>query len=149
VADVVEFHPANGDGGVPLPGFIGRWQPFPVEYKRGRRKAEKSYFVQLCAQALCLEEMRGIAVPAGAIYHGKSHHRQPVTFDATLREHTQRLARQLHELIAAGRTPPPQHGPKCKYCSLADVCVPKLPSSRSARAYVEHEIGAILAEDSP
>lgn len=148
VADVVEFHPGEGDapGAVALPGLAGTWQPFPVEYKRGRRKSEMSYLVQLCAQALCLEEMLGAAVPAGALFHGKSRRRQQVTFDAALRQHTEALARQLHELIAAGRTPPPEPGPKCKFCSLAATCVPKLPPSRSARQYVLRQLDAILAE---
>ncbi len=154
VADVVEFHPREGDApgclALPVEGSSPqnsvRWLPFPVEYKRGRRKSEMSYFVQLCAQALCLEEMLGAAVPAGALYHGKSHHRQQVVFDAALRGHTEALAHQLHELIAAGRTPPPQPGPKCRYCSLAPICVPKLSPSRSARQYVLRQVEAILAE---
>jgi CRISPR-associated exonuclease Cas4 len=174
VADVVEFHPREGDAktgtgsehqcdppregsrgeepvpvlsdGVALPGLAGRWQPFPVEYKRGRRKPEMSYFVQLCAQALCLEEMLGAVVPMGALFHGKSKRRQSVTFDADLRRRTETLARQLHELVAAGRTPPPQPGPKCKFCSLAGICMPKLRLSRSVRDYVARQLAAILAE---
>jgi CRISPR-associated exonuclease Cas4 len=148
VADVVEFHPCEGDapGCVALPGLTGRWRPFPVEYKRGRRKREMSYFVQLCAQALCLEEMLGATVPMGALYHGKSRHRQPVSFDVDLRRHTETLARQLHELVAAGRPPPPQYGPKCKFCSLAGVCIPRLRPSRSARDYVARQVAAILSE---
>ena len=175
VADVVEFHPrqhdaparagpgqepdrpkeaieggATGAGlseGVVLPGVAGTWRPFPVEYKRGRRKSEISYLVQLCAQALCLEEMLGAAVHAGALYHGKSRRRQQVAFDAALRSRTEGLARQLHELVAAHRTPPPQFGPKCRFCSLAEICSPKLLASRSAKQYVVREINAILAED--
>lgn len=126
VADVVEFHPlAEPDlAGVELPGVSGRWQAFPVEYKRGRRRPEMSYLVQLCAQALCLEEMLAIAVPDGALYHGKSRRRQAVTFDDALRGRTRQRAAELHVLVAAGRVPPPQPGPKCHYCSLAPVCVP-------------------------
>lgn len=146
VADVVEFHPIDDSacGGTVLAGLAGRWQPFPVEYKRGRRKPEMSYFVQLCAQALCLEEMLQVTVPVGALYHGKSRRRQQVAFDAALRDRTQTRARELHELIAAGRTPPPVHGPKCKFCSLADKCLPKLPPSRSARQYLTRTIEDLL-----
>jgi len=174
VADVVEFHPERPDAptatdvgresgsrtdaiqgengiaglakGVVLPGLAGTWRPYPVEYKRGRRKSEMSYLVQLCAQALCLEEMLATNVPAGALFHGKSRRRQPVSFDAALRRRTEGLARRLHELIAARRTPPPEYGPKCKFCSLAEICSPKLIASRSAQQYVAREIGAILAE---
>lgn len=148
VADVVEFHPldAGSPGGTVLVGLAGRWQPYPVEYKRGRRKPEMSYLVQLCAQALCLEEMLQTTIPAGALYHGKSRRRQPVTFDAALRERTQRRARQLQELIAAKQTPPPVYGPKCRYCSMVTHCDPKLLPSRSARGYVAREIRALLTE---
>lgn len=136
VADVVEFLPVEEPQGAELPGLVGRWQPYPVEYKRGRRKPEMSYLVQLCAQALCLEEMLGVSVPAGALYHAQSRRRQPVDFDAELRQRTRTLAAELHELIASGSTPPPQPGAKCRFCSLAGACVPKLPRGRSAREYV-------------
>jgi CRISPR-associated exonuclease Cas4 len=146
VTDVVEFHPLADEtaSGVALAGLPGRWRPFPVEYKRGRRKPEVSYLVQLCAQALCLEEMLNTTVPDGALYHGQSHRRQAVTFDAHLRQRTQDLARALHELIAAGHTPAPQHGPKCRYCSLSAACLPKLPPSRSARRYLSETVRALL-----
>ena len=70
-------------------------------------------------------------------------------FDVALRRHTEALAERLHELIAKGRTPPPEHGPKCKFCSLAAICVPKLPASRSARAYLTREIESLLTEPIP
>jgi CRISPR-associated exonuclease Cas4 len=170
VADVVEFQrlpddapagppassacPELGDSaaksrGAVLPNTPGRWQPFPVEYKRGKRKPEKSYFVQLCAQALCLEEMLGTEVPAGALYHGQSRRRQQVAFDPELRRHTRELARRLHDLIAAGRPPPPEFGPKCKFCSLMPQCVPKLPPSRSASAYLAASVREILGDAHP
>jgi len=84
-------------------------------------------------------------VPAGALYHGKSRRRQEVTFDAPLRERTQALARELHALVAEGRTPPPVHGRKCRFCSLADKCLPKLPPSRSARQYLNRTIEDLLS----
>jgi len=148
VADVVEFHPLEDadESGAVLPGRAGRWRPYPVEYKRGRRKSEKSYFVQLCAQALCLEEMLDTEVPAGALYHGKSRHRQPVEFDAALRETTRRRARQFHELIAGREIPAAEHGPKCRFCSLAGQCLPKLPRSRSARRHVARTIDHLLSD---
>ncbi len=132
--------------GCTLPNTPGRWRPFPVEYKRGKRRPEKSYFVQLCAQALCLEEMLKTDVPAGALYHGKSRRRQPVDFDPELRPPTRDLAERLHDLIAAGRPPPPQYGPKCKFCSLMPQCVPKLPPSRSAGDYRAASVREILGE---
>ncbi len=148
VADVVEFRRLADDApsGATLPNLPGRWQPFPVEYKRGTRKPDKSYFVQLCAQALCLEEMLKTDVPSGALYHGQSRRRQAVAFDPDLCRHTRDLAQRLHELISAGRVPPPQYGPKCKFCSLMPQCVPKLPPSRSAGAYLDACVREILGD---
>lgn len=150
VSDVVEFHPTESrdERTITLPDSSQRWIAFPVEYKRGRRRPEKSYQVQLCAQALCLEEMLGGLVPAGALYHGKSRRRQVVEFDGHLRTHTRNRCQELHRLIEAGTMPQPAHGPKCKYCSLAERCLPKLKPSRSARNYVSHCIESFLGDPS-
>mgnify|MGYP006275919831 CR=1 FL=1 len=100
------------------------WLPFPVEYKRGKPKQDSSDKVQLCAQAICLEEMTGLQVSAGALFYGKKRRRQPVEFDSALREETIETARRLHELIASGRTPAPEYSKKCDSCSFIDVCLP-------------------------
>lgn len=118
VADVVEFRrdPAGGPD-----------VPHPVETKRGRRRRRwDNDDVQLCAQALCLEEMLGVAVPSGAVFSVKSRRRRVVPFDAALRAATENAARRLHELLAAGRTPPPVPHPKCRQCSLNALCLPDL-----------------------
>jgi CRISPR-associated exonuclease Cas4 len=117
VADVVEFHPDPAGG----PDV-----PFPVEYKRGRRRKWDNDEAQLCAQALCLEEMLGVVVPAGAIFHVKSKRRRDVTFDAALRRHTEEAAARLHQLLASGLTPPPIVHPKCRQCSVNALCLPDL-----------------------
>ena len=136
VADVVEFHPlVTGES-------IG--QPFPVEYKRGNRKPEQTYRVQLCAQALCLEEMLGVEVLLGALYFGKSRRRLPVDIDAALRQETERLAVELHQLLDSNKTPPPEPGPKCKSCSMQNLCMPKSVGRRSAVGYVTRSISSIL-----
>jgi CRISPR-associated exonuclease Cas4 len=83
-------------------------------------------------------------VPTGALYHGKSRRRQEVTFEETLRERTKTRARELHELIATGMTPPPAKGPKCKYCSLAGKCLPDLAPSRSARGYLARMLDEMI-----
>jgi len=114
-ADVVEFH-RTADG---------QWQPFPVEYKRGRAKKDDCDRVQLCAQALCLEEMLAVKVPAGALFYGKTRRRQEVDFTLGLRRETEETAARLHALIASGLTPLPEFGPKCRHCSLAAVCLPE------------------------
>ncbi len=136
-ADVVEFQRAEGDQqGVRLPGAAGRWRPFPVEYKRGKPKKHRADEVQLCAQALCLEEMLSMPVGEGALYYGRKRRRQAVAFDVGLRELTERMARRLHELLASGRTPEPVNDRRCDDCSLREVCLPAAPTG-SARAYVD------------
>jgi CRISPR-associated exonuclease Cas4 len=110
-ADVVEFH------GKPP-------RSFPVEYKRGKPKAHRADEVQLCAQAICLEEMCGGEVPEGALFYGVTRRRLMVTFDAELRALTARVAGEARTNIAALRTPPPVHTPACRRCSLADLCQP-------------------------
>lgn len=110
-ADAVEFH-----GRPPL--------PFPVEYKRGKPKPHRADEVQLCAQAICLEEMFGVAVPAGALFYGQPRRRMEVRFDAALRDLTAEVAAAARANIAAGRTPPPVHTSACARCSLADLCQP-------------------------
>lgn len=125
-ADVVEFHRVGE----------GAWSPFPVEYKRGKPKQHRADEVQLCAQALCLEEMLGVAVPQGALFYGKTRHRFEVVFDAELRRVTEDSATRLHELFATGVTPAPVHEPKCDQCSLFDLCLPAAPAG-SARRYLE------------
>jgi CRISPR-associated exonuclease Cas4 len=111
IADVVEF--------------LGRPpRPFPIEYKRGKPKAHRADEVQLCAQAICLEEMFGGAVPEGALFYGMTRRRHAVTFDAALRALTAATAAAARTNIAAARTPPPVRTPACRRCSLEDLCQP-------------------------
>jgi CRISPR-associated exonuclease Cas4 len=137
-ADTVELHRLEERepvGGAHLPGVAGSWRPFPIEYKRGKPKSHRADEVQLCAQALCLEEMLGAPVPAGALYYGETRHRLEVPFDAELRRLTEQTAAHFHALIDSGVTPPPVHEPKCDSCSLLEVCMPAAPR-RSARGYL-------------
>ena len=145
-ADVVEFHrtaewaPLMTDGsprGAPLPGKQGLWHPFPVEYKRGRPKPDRSDEVQLCAQALCLEEMLGVNVPEGALFYGKTRRRSVVPLDAALRAVTEVAAARLHTLFESRQTPKPERGKKCQRCSLAHLCLPNTATrGRSATQYL-------------
>lgn len=132
-ADAVEFH-REGDG---ASGDASVWRPFPVEYKRGKPKQNDCDLVQLCAQALCLEEMLEVAVPEGALYYGKPRRRLVVVFDEALREKTREAARRLHELINSGHTPQARYEKKCESCSMLSVCMPKVTGShRSVRRYM-------------
>ena len=132
-ADVVEFHR------LPDSKETGRkgWLPFPVEYKRGRPKKDNWDRVQLCAQALCLEEMLEVNVPKGALFYGKKRRREEVVFDSKLRRLTEETAVRLHELIESGITPKPVYAKKCERCSLAGMCMPKtLEKKRSVKSYL-------------
>jgi len=111
LADVVEF-----SGRPP--------RPFPVEYKRGKPKSHRADEVQLCAQAICLEEMFGGEVPEGALFYGQTRRRQPVAFDAELRALTAKTAAAARANIAAARTPPPVRTRACRHCSLEPLCQP-------------------------
>ena len=117
-AEVVEFHA--------VPGQPGRWQPFPVEYKRGRRRKWLHDEVQVCAQALCLEEMVGVQVPRGALYYAASKRRRDVMIDEALRAETISAAARYHELVGRRETPPARLLPKCGNCSLHEFCLPEL-----------------------
>lgn len=119
-ADVVEFHrQANGD-----------WLPFPVEHKRGRPKKADWDRVQLCAQAMCLEEMLNCSIPAGALFYGKTRRRQDVVFDAGLRREVEETAARLHELVRSGKTPSAKYEKKCDSCSLVNLCMPKVAGGK-------------------
>jgi CRISPR-associated exonuclease Cas4 len=131
VADVVEFHRQPD----------GAWRPFPVEYKRGRPKPEPIDAVQLCAQAICLEEMLRTTVPAGALFYGATHRRHDVAFDDALRAGTHALAAAVRAQLAAGLTPPPVYAPKCRACSLVELCRPQAVT-RSASAHLAHLLAA-------
>lgn len=127
-ADVVEFHREAG----------GIWRPFPVEHKRGKPKPDESDMVQLCAQALCLEEMLGVRVDSGAIFYGRTRRRLEVDFDGPLRRKTEKAAARLHELIESGVTPKPDYTKKCRNCSLVDLCLPQAIRKRvSVAAYLD------------
>jgi CRISPR-associated exonuclease Cas4 len=103
--------------------------PFAVEYKRGKRRKWDNDDVQLCAQAMCLEEMLRVDVPAGAIFHVKTKRRRDVPFTQSLRDLTRRTADRLHELLAQAVAPLPVLHPKCKQCSVHDICLPELISA--------------------
>ena len=123
-ADMVEFH---GD------------VPYPVEYKSGRRKKGRAEAIQLCAQALCLEEMLGVAVPEGALYWYGSRERVAVALDEALRSQTEAIARETRDMIESGVLPPPVFDGRCEHCSLRASCLPEALENGSSlhKAYGE------------
>jgi CRISPR-associated exonuclease Cas4 len=131
-ADVVEFQRQPD----------GVWVPFPVEYKHGRPKPDICDEVQLCAQAICLEEMLGVNVPEGAIFYGQPRRRQPVVINATLRRQTEVAAQRLRELMQAGVTPSAVYEKRCDNCSLLSICLPKVAARQKS---VARYLGAMLS----
>lgn len=118
-ADIIEFREGS-DGQTAA--------PYPVEYKRGKSKPDDCDTVQLCAQALCLEEMLNTSIERGAIFYGNPRRRLEVSFTPELRCRTEELAATMHQLYRSRVTPAPIPGPYCRNCSLVDVCLPEATS---------------------
>lgn len=137
VADVVEF----------LSGPEGAETPFPIEYKRGKAKLHRADEVQLCAQALCLEEMTGLGVPSGAIFYAETKRRVIVQFDAELRRLTEETITALAAILATRKTPPPtSRRERCKACSLIELCRPDA-MTRQAKAWRDATLAGLLAAE--
>jgi CRISPR-associated exonuclease Cas4 len=100
----------------------------PVEYKKGKRRQFENDDAQLCAQAICLEEMLGIAIPRGAVFHAESKRRRDVMFTPELRSLTEQAIHELHRLIDAEQVPLAQFKPACEECSLFKICLPRVTS---------------------
>ncbi len=132
--DVVEFH--RCPEGVTLSGIEGLWIPYPVEYKRGKAKPNEMDEAQLCAQALCLEEMLCCDIPEGALFYGETRHRQTVTFTPELRSIVEETVKEMHQLYKRGSTPKVKPRKGCNACSLKDLCLPKLMQKASVASYL-------------
>lgn len=111
---------------------------FPVEYKRGKSKTENWDKIQLCAQAICLEEMRAIVIQEGAVWYWQERKRERVLLDAKLRAETIGAITLAREILSLGITPPPtMHKSRCKACSLVDVCVPNTVRKDHSAVYIQ------------
>lgn len=128
------LHAQRNDG-------LAGWTVTPIEYKRGRPKANDCDRVQLCAQAICLEEMLSIEIPGGQLFYGTKRRRFDVAFDEALRGTTRRAAERLHQMIQSGVTPPAVREKKCDACSLIAMCLPQVTAgSRSAQAFLDEQL---------
>lgn len=158
ITDVVEFHRVGDDVpeargnsvkamGVPVDGLEGTWMLYPVEYKRGIIRHVEGSEVQLCAQAMCLEEMLDTTIAEGSIYYGKSKRRYELQFDEKLRDRTKRAASRIHALMKEGITPAAEYSRKCDTCSLMSSCMPKIAGAhKSATRYLEENLREIEGE---
>lgn len=139
VCDVVEFTAAAE--GVSLPAREGRWLPAPVEYKRGKAKQDHCDDAQLCAQAMCLEEMLAVAIPQGYLYYGETRRRVTVELTADLRSLVQGAAQEMHAYFDRKHTPRVKPSKACISCSLADVCLPQLQDNATpASSYIRQQL---------
>ena len=136
--DVVEFHKSSE--GIEISGAEGIWQPYPVEYKRGVPKISDADRLQLCAQAICLEEMLCCDIPEAAIFYGEVRRREVVTLDGELRDCVCQMLAEMHELYRKGHTPKVKPSKGCNACSLRELCVPKLNRNRNASHYIQNRL---------
>jgi CRISPR-associated exonuclease Cas4 len=139
IADIVELRQINdkSPGTIELPGETGFWEIIPVEYKRGKPKPDYCDEVQLCAQAICLEEMHRIHIHEGFIFYGQTRHRHPVQFSADLRIKVNEYAEKMHHLDNAGITPPPVLKKGCPSCSLKGICLPNTLAQKKTDEYLD------------
>ena len=137
--DVVEFH--KTDGGVTLFGRAGEWQPVPVEYKRGRPKADDCDRLQLAAQAMCLEEMLGGEVPIAYLYYDEIRRREKVEISPGLRQNVRDIFREMHDYYRRGYTPKAKPKKACQSCSLKELCLPRLTKTLSVSEYYKRALG--------
>lgn len=136
--DVVEFH--QNENGVELFGYDGKWKPIPIEYKRGKPKENNADQLQLCAQAICLEEMFQMIILDGYLYYGENRRRSHVDFTDELRDTVKKMTKEMHDLFQRGHTPNVRPSKQCKACSLENLCIPKLQKAVKVREYIEQAI---------
>jgi CRISPR-associated exonuclease Cas4 len=140
-ADVVEFHSAKS--GIQIPGKQGYWRVIPVEYKRGKPKKNDIDEVQLCAQAMCLEEMLNTTMEKGYIFYGETRRRETVYFEEMLRFRVEDLSKQMHKIYNERSTPRAEKRKNCYLCSLYNVCLPKISNKwNSVQGYLKKHIVA-------
>lgn len=136
--DVVEFH--RTPGGISLPGREGGWQPYPVEYKRGSPKSTDADRLQLCSQAMCLEEMLCCEIPEGALFYGETRRREVVSFTPQLRQQVQTSLEEMHALFRRNHTPKVKPTKGCNACSLRELCIPKICRKKPVEEYLRTRV---------
>lgn len=131
-------------GGITLKNKEGLWQPYPIEYKRGKSGEHiSSDELQLCAQAMCLEEMLCCDIPRGALYYGETRRRTEIEFTDELREKVKDYAEEMHDYFKRGYTPKVKPSRACNACSLKELCVPKIMRNRSVSEYIRSHLEEI------
>ena len=132
--DVVEFHLAPE--GISLRGEVGLLLPYPVEYKRGKPKSHQADELQLCAQAMCLEEMLCCTIPEGALFYGEPRRRSIVSFSPQLRQSVQSFSDEMQQYYRRGYTPKAKPSKSCNACSLKELCLPQMGRRGTVAGYL-------------
>lgn len=138
--DVVEF--LRSDNGVPIYGREGKFKITPIEYKRGAPKENESDIMQLCAQAMCLEQMLCCEIKEGFIYYGEIARRHKVAFDDELRGRVKAVISEMHDYYRRKYTPKVKRTKSCSACSLKNICLPVLMKNQSAKKYIDSILNA-------
>lgn len=138
--DVVEFHQSSQ--GIHLAKYGGKWHPVPVEYKHGKPGENRADELQLCAQAICLEEMFQTSIPDGYLYYGENRRRSHVELSGSLRDETKKACAEMHAFFQRGYTPRVKPSGRCKSCSLENLCLPELQKKMKVRDYIEQSLNA-------
>ncbi|MBR0037977.1 MAG: CRISPR-associated protein Cas4 [Bacteroidales bacterium] len=139
ISDAIELIPSDTEeNAITHPRYIGYWRPYPIEYKRGRRKPDERDEVQLAAQVICLEEMYGIHIPEAALFYNETRHREIVIIDGRLRQLTSELSEAMHKTFTSGITPKVKEQYKCGNCSLLDICAPEWTKKTSVSHYIKN-----------
>lgn len=141
ICDIVELH--QNENGVYFPHWKDKFTIYPLEYKRGKERTDHSHILQLTAQAICLEEMTASTIPEGAIYYFSSRQRVKVLFTPDLRKEVEQMVEEMHEYMEKGYTPKVKQKPKCRSCSMKELCLPELGNRKSASSYLKE----MLEED--
>ena len=139
--DVVELQPSDSPvNSITHPKYPGYWLPYPVEYKHGKPKRDNIDAVQLCAQAMCLEEQYSIHIPEGALFYGEIRRREVITFDDELRSEVRTLTDEMHKVFNSQKIPYAEKKSYCRSCSLKDTCMPETASATLASNYLKNNL---------
>lgn len=142
--DIVEFH--ADPNGITLQQEPGLWRPVPVEYKHGAPKTNNADRLQLCAQAMALEEMLVCDIPQGVLFYAEPHRREQVELTPELRQETQSIADEMNGYFSRGYTPKVKPGKHCNACSLKELCLPALYRRVDAADYIQKHLKEGAAE---
>ncbi|MBQ6518575.1 MAG: CRISPR-associated protein Cas4 [Anaerolineaceae bacterium] len=143
--DLVEFI-KDDINGISLNSKKGFWVPIPVEYKRGKTKIIDADRLQLCAQAICLEEMLYCTISKGFLFYNTTKNREEVLFTEQLRHLVYETYQKMHELYKRGYTPKAKETKSCKSCSLINLCLPKTEKYKSVEKYISAELETVKYE---